>query len=220
MGKRLGAIAGALGGLLSLLIGTGVVAAGSDAVVSTGNQVTSGAYRPAHRLAAAVVEPGAACADAPFTHEPMPAAITAGAVDLSGSSQPVAVGRLCIRNDGAEAGQVDLRFASVLEREVGACEPAERETGADASCEDGDDGELSRVLAVRVATPHGLCRTAQGTWDEVVLGVGIAPRLDPGEVCTLDIEVSVAATAGEPARAAAQTDAIQWDLVVSLEERS
>jgi hypothetical protein len=224
-----------LGAALSLLLGTGLFALASDSVTSTGNKARSGTFTSTTaqdlKVARVPFDPTDAstsdCANATYSDGPLTALINpAGNINVSldtinsDSQNDV----LCVKNAGSAAGRIRVVFDNVVETEVGACEASEAAAG-DASCQDGQAGELASVLTPGFAegpNETGLCDPLQ-TYFSSWQGTGqvLAPHVVPGAFCVWILETHTdldPVTSPEEQRLRAQTDMVQWDISFTLEE--
>ncbi|MEX2556439.1 MAG: hypothetical protein WEB06_12525 [Actinomycetota bacterium] len=208
----------ALGAAVSLLLGSGLLALASDSVTSTGNTVTSGTF--AHDVKAARVSDAAECGTATYEDGPFTALLTW--TTTLGEETSTSTDVFCLRNDGSAVGQLSLTFQNIVDTEVGACESSESAAG-DTSCQDGDAGELSQVLAAQTAgqtgSTSGSC-TGTGRSSFANLGANsfvFDADLAPGEICALRMTVFAEGGQSDDTYAQAQTDRVQWDITFTLQ---
>lgn len=213
-----------VGMAVSLLLGSGLFALATDTIVSVDNELSSGEIAtPSLDLKAALVPDNEPCDAAHATSDgPLPASVSSQ-VDLTGSDF-IQGQDYCVMSTGSDAiGKLTYVFDNRLYTELGDCTPSEMnaEFGADASCGEGQPGELHQILQVRVmdaSTLHLDCdvRVDQFVSFEDFLGQTDV-RMGPGQVCRLRLELQIDPDASLNQRARAQTDQVQWDVTFSLE---
>ncbi len=228
----------AIGAVVSLLLGSGLLSIVSDSVTSEGNSLESGEFTPpAHDLQAQLTL-GACSSQSDYSDGPLTAMVSTPEGTPNVTLDGAHFGgdrRLCLKNAGSRAGQVLLRFDSIVDSEVGQCSSSESDPdqGADTSCLDGDQGELSSILYVSFlvrpgdTTSDSCASTASfffgdyGNPDVFGVGYPVDSSLAPGEVCALDLDYSVGRddfVTPEQQKFAAQTDRVQWDIVATLQD--
>ncbi len=197
----------------SLLLGSGLLAVITDSVTSQGNSVQSATYTR-QDLKATRVAAEAPCPADPTAYEDalsLPSFMLSNAIidleqDLAAASGQY---RICVLNNGSQAGTLAIAPANAVDSEVG-CSDSEVAAG-DTSCTNGDAGELKPLLkyeALACFGPPALARLEGAS--PAVFG-----DFFPGGPC--DVEVRVWVEGGTPQqRAAAQTDKVQWDFVFTL----
>jgi len=205
----------ALGTVVVLLTGSGLVSLLSDSVTVTGNQAESGSL-PSHDVQAAIVATTADCASAGYTDGPVAAAIDADVDLASGANLPRSV--MCIKNNGTANGRLVMSFENVVEVEVGACTASE--AAVDTSCADADPGELSQVLQLHqtvadVNSCPPVVTSMPFPFGHYLTPSVISSVLPPGGICAVILTPS--ANLGGPL-VAAQTDRLTWDIMFTLED--
>jgi hypothetical protein len=229
-------VAAAIGSVVSLLLGSGLLAVLSDSVTSTGNEAASGEYDFTHDLQAVTIPAGDTCNSSTEVFDgPIPGVINGGEagafqVDLNSTTGDEfgTSAAVCVVNTGTHTGRVMMEFASVSDLERGGCTATEIDPGGDTSCD--DTGELEPVLhsgitdagAAGITSSSSSCST--GT-DRVefgwvrVFGVVVDEDLAPGEGCAVIIRFGVNPDVTNPQpRLVAQTDQVTFDIVFTLED--
>lgn len=142
--------------------------------------------------------------------------------------------RLCLANAGDGYGSLDVSIVNLVSTEVGTCSATEAaaETAlALSGCESGDQGELHLVteLVLREYCAGGNQMSyGAGAGDMWSLG-GVADlaatglshsvgHLQPGESCTVDLELWAVFAAADDSLAAAMTDTMQLTIAVDLSD--
>lgn len=135
---------------------------------------------------------------------------------------------ICLKNfDPAGSAPANLRLstAGIQHTEVGACEATEAEAG-DPSCANGQSGELYKVVTLIVrgnfdrnpqcgaGGTSGVSLSSPGSFRMTELR-----GLNPGEVCPIWIMIR-RQVATDQDRLQAQTDAVRWDMIFTLEDRA
>jgi hypothetical protein len=222
----------AIGAALTLLLGSGLMALVSDSMVSDVNSVQSGTFTPpAHDLVVAKVSTDANCADATFdTGSQIDARITDLDFALNPGATSIGSHDLCLKNAGEQTGRVVVSFTNVYEYEIGpgygtpSCEASEADPnrGGDTTCLSSSDvGELRPIvrfgLAASLSTSPS-CTSFELPFGEVQEGGAVLDTdLEPGEICRVQMQ-AISAPETEQQQYAAQTDALQWDVVFTLED--
>jgi hypothetical protein len=218
-----------IGATLSLFLGSGLFALVSDSVRSESNGLVSGTYqRPAHDLQVGLVTPDENCADALYEDGPIEAVIG----DLGPTLDPHTVigpHHLCLKNAGTGVGRLYTSFENVFEFEndtagVPPCQPSEADPsgGGDTTCSQFDAGELRPLLRFGIVENLATSPSCAG-FEENFIDVEQLPQLtdadlEPGEICRVQPQVHVNASATDEQRLAAQTDTLIWDIVFTLED--
>ena len=216
-----------LGSTISLLLGAGLFALSSDSVTSAGNSAESGTWTPpAHDLQVAMSDDLLlSCAHANYTSS-LPATFSAAPVDLAQlpGAGPYVRKVVCLTNAGDAPGQLTASVTNFVQTET-ACSPGEGDAG-DATCGSGA-GELGAVV------DEGMSNYDDVDSDPACSSIGypvsrfeagyvhnvLNPSLPPGGSCRFIYQLSPTfLTVTEAQRLQAQTDAVQWDLVLTLED--
>jgi len=222
------------GTAISGMLGSGLLAATSDSVSSTGNVVTSSQYTgpvpAAHNIQVGRVAFNAtSCSAATYTDGPTTIFQTRTVDgDDPGSASGQGYDDLCLKNVGTLTGQVLLTLGNVLDTEIGACEPGEAapDLGADTTCADGAAGELSSVLRVSHGSPGagstGTCVPGTSFVDfnaARTTPLVVATAMAPGEICRFgNFSTMLQSGLSEAQKAISQTDRVQFDLVFTLRD--
>lgn len=247
---RVGVI-GIVAAMLFTTVGAGsVFAQVADAVTILGASVTSDEWTPPVSgpvlAVAAVGSSTAECKTATYDDDGT-LSVAPQAVDLAAAidAQVAAEGRFpsgalattmgdyCFRNDGDADGELSVRLLARSSVEVGECSTVERgaEGGASNSCDDGDSGELDRIMAVSLqsspgegmpqcpglapgAGTNGTFHRGHQPGDSVPLYVVLAP----GESCLLRLVITDYDAPTPDEALAAMTDTYAADLAVVLTE--
>ena len=216
-----------LGTVVSLLLGAGLFALTSDSVTSAGNSAESGTWKPpAHDLQVATSDDfGFACANANYTKS-LPTTFSAAPVDLARS--PGAGSHIskivCIRNAGTAPARLTASVTNFVQTET-ECSTGEAEAG-DATCGSGT-GEVGAVLDEGfslfsevgsdpdcTASGYFVSRFESGYLDNV-----LHPSLPAGATCRFVYNLSPTfLSVTEAQRLQAQSDSVQWDLVLTLQD--
>ena len=220
-----------LGTGLSLLLGSGLFAAVSDSVESTGNKARSGTSAAGAQditVARVAFDPmsfGAEdCAGGTYGNGPLTALLNPSGginVSLDNANFDGQTDVLCVRNSGATTGRIKVIFDNVVETEVGACETTESSAG-DTTCSDAAAGELKSVLQpgfVERLGETGTCSALQTSfagWEGA--GQVLASSVAPGQICVWQLETHTDLTTTDTQRLRAQTDMVQWDITFVLED--
>lgn len=216
-------VVAAAGGLLSVLLGSGLLALTSDSITSPGNDFSSGTYAAAaHDVQAAAIDPTTDDCHAMTSlgDGPLPVVITGETIDLDGGSI-VQLTDFCIRNDGTELGQLRASLVVLAEQEDGPCSPGEAEAG-DTGCEGAAEGDLTQVVQWAFAT-NGTFTSSSCTgrspadFDAANTGL-IDTGLAPGETCQVYLAIQISSTASDDAKLRAQTDRVHLDITFTLED--
>ena len=210
----------AAGGILSLLLGSGLISMVSDSVASTGNVIESDRFSASSHDLKIFPGPCAnATSSAQFSDGPLTAAFdnTSGPYDLT-TSPLVAGPNACLKNFGSGTGRVTVVFANVVQTEVGVCLASESQAG-DTSCANGALGEIGDIVRVRLANANG-SSSASCVGQSGLISTAGAMTLDadlaPGETC--DYRLDYLAIEDDTGRSKAQTDRVQWDIVFTLQD--
>lgn len=226
---RMGALA--LGTTASLLLGSGLISRLSDSVTSSGNRIESGerggVEQQQHDVRAALLDsqdPGGCPTDAAAYQSD---GLAAGTFGTGGGADAFAVaGQLdnyCIRNFGSTTGQLLVSLANVLDSETGC---SDTEAAVDSTCGSGT-GELSGILDAYYVgyDSAGSCKAESpplGT--SSVADAQTTPtalvQLDPGATCELYLYFAPRQDTPGSALDAAQTDAMDFDVVFTLADPS
>ena len=216
--KRLGVTASALvcGLLLCALSGSGLIASVSDTATSVGNNIASGTYTPPTGIGTQIVAHGGCAPSIVFSGAPLTAALSSADIDLNDSgSTSIQPNTFCIKNTGAVVADLSLSFVNVVATEVGACEVSEASAG-DRTCEDGQSGELTKVLSAAVLSDVGDCTSPALPFAKYQKPRTITTALAPGAVCGIEMEVLRAPHATSKSLFRAQTDAVSWETAIGL----
>lgn len=216
-------VVAAAGGLLSVVLGSGLLALTSDSTTSPNNDFRSGTYVPAaHDVRAATIDPTTDDCHAMTSlgDGPLPVVITGETIDLDGGSIDQSTD-FCVRNDGTDPGQLRASLVVLAEQEETPCAPGEAEAG-DIGCEGTAEGDLTPVVQWAFAT-HGTFTssscTGRGPADFDASNTGlIDPDLAPGETCRVYLALQISSTASDDAKLRAQTDRVHLDIVFTLED--
>ena len=216
-----------LGTTVSLLLGAGLFALTSDSVTSAGNSAESGTWKPpAHDLQVATSDDfGFACANANYTTS-LPVTFSAAPLDLARSpgAGPYVSKIVCVKNAGTAPARLTASVTNFVQTET-ACSTGEAEAG-DATCGEGA-GEVGTVLDETMsqyaevgsdpdctASGYPVSRFESGYVDNT-----LHPSLPPGASCRYVYMLSPTfLSVTESQRLQAQTDAVQWDLVLTLQD--
>lgn len=195
------------------IAGSGLVAMEQSSVSSLGNSLTAGVIEAGGGLAIARVDDPAACPEANWGTAPIPALVL-DRVDTADPAWRLDGPVVCLRNEGADRVELHVTATNVGDIELGPCEAGEQAAG-DTSCSDGEAGELGH--AVVLGWDHGggdaACTgTARSFGDHVTDQVALG-GLSPGAWCGLKLSVGI--DSDEAVRARAQSDRLQWDLVLT-----
>jgi hypothetical protein len=216
-----------LGTVVSLLMGAGLFALTGDSVTSGGNSAESGTWKPpAHDLQMATNDDfGFSCANADYTKS-LPTTFSAAPVDLA---QPPGAGPyiskiMCIKNAGTAPARLTASVTSFVQTETG-CSSGEVDAG-DATCGSGvgevgtvlDEGfsQFSEVGSDPDCTASGyfVSRFEAGYLDNV-----LHPSLPAGATCRFVYNLSPTfLSVTEAQRLQAQSDSVQWDLILTLQD--
>lgn len=221
MNRSRTALVAVAGGLVALMIGSGLLALISDSITSPGNDFSSGTFAvAAHDVRAAAIEPQSSDCDAMtmLGDGPLPAVLSADMVGLNGDPM-LQFTDFCIRNDGSQVAQLRASLVVTAETDT-ACSTGEAEAGD--ACGGQTTGELSTVLQWQFPT-HGTFTSlscAEGSLvDFGPVNTGIVdPDLAPGETCRVYLAVAASPTATDEAKLRAQTDGMHLDIVFTLED--
>lgn len=222
----------ALGVALTLLSGAGVFAlAGDSALVRNNDLATSTFTRPTHDIRLATMDPNSGECPAMYGAGNQPSnkwkAELPAAFEGSFSPQIPTDGNrlskganLCIGNFGTSSGQLHLSFAGIVSSEV-SCEPDEPAVG-DACTPSNyldDEGEIDDITKIDIRSGGGtLSCGSHGplTFDDMTAAGVALVDLPSRQFCTTFIGLSVNGSVSDDRMALAQTDRIQWTIVVSL----
>jgi hypothetical protein len=212
----------AIGGALSLLLGSGLISLVSDSVTSEANSLESGTFSPASydlKLARVLTESCAAVPYDSYQDGPLTALFTNGTLDLSQGRSNVNRIEVCLRNLGNGVGKLVASNGNYIETEIGGCEPSESEAG-DTTCGDGDHGELFGVLSSNffVSPLHDSSPSCTGAAGHISSQLVLDQDLAPGESCRIVVDYRVDPTVSDNDRLLAQTDRLQWDITFTLED--
>jgi hypothetical protein len=218
-----------LGTAAAALLGSGLISALADSASSTGNYVETSSFTEdgdGHDLKIAILpyngETG--CEDPGLVYtDNVGAAAFSTPIDMDDPN--AGTGQLeddyCLYNAGSSAGEIWVSFANHFDTEV-ACTNDE-ESVDPASCGAGE-GELSDALTQAAAVKWGGDCYQPG--EEIATTIGsfqsfLTPQptnitLAPGERCR--VYWSMAVDADPAIRRAAQSDAMQWDNVFTLQD--
>ena len=226
-GRSLKVVLLVLGTVVSLLLGAGLFALTSDSVTSSGNSAESGTWKPpAHDLQVAMSDDfGLACSNANYSKS-LPTTFAAAPVDLARSPASGAhISKVvCIKNAGTAAGRLTASVTNFVQTET-ECSTGEADAG-DATCGSGA-GEVGTVLDEGfsqfsdvgsdpncTASGYFVSRFESGYLDNV-----LHPSLPPGAYCRFVYSLSPTfLTVTEAQRLQAQSDSVQWDLVLKLQD--
>jgi hypothetical protein len=197
------------------------------------NYVQSGTYTPpAHDLVVAKVSTDTTCADGVFdTGTRIDARITDFDFALNPGAISIGSHDLCLQNAGNLTGRVVVSFTNVFEYELGegyatpSCEASEEDParGGDTTCGSGgaDLGELRPIVRfglVSSLSTSPSCTSFELPFTEVQQsGAVLDADLEPGEICRVQMQ-AISAPETEQQQYAAQTDALGWDVVFTLED--
>jgi hypothetical protein len=215
-----------LGTVTSVLLGAGLFALTGDSITSGGNSAESGTWKPpAHDLQVAASDDFAlSCANANYT-DALPATFSAVDVDLSRSPGAGAyVSKIfCLKNAGTSPAQLTASVVNFVQTEAG-CSDGEAGAG-DATCGTGA-GELGSAVDEWFslyddgsADPGCVAPFAVSRFEAGYVDVVLNPSLPAGATCRYVYHLAPTfLTVTEAQRLQAQSDGIQWDVVLSLTE--
>lgn len=226
-----GLLATALGGILSLVVGAGILALGSDTHTSEGNRAESSDFTASHQLSTAAISHQDSCSGATFEESGPMVAIAADHRDFDSDSYSALENgyprSVCLRNDGSAPGRVVMSALVLEDVEMGVCD--EDEAFVDSTCTDGGPGELSEVLHLAAYKNHishtsdthcdmgpaGNRRLPFATWATPSV---IETSLAPGETCRLTVSTLGPQSFDERDKQLAQTDRVTYSVSFTLED--
>lgn len=223
----------AMGTVVSLLLGSGLLAQVSDSIRSEDNATQSGTLAPdpsgGEGLVAALVGNTVSCnGTTDVTDGPLPAIVTDSTASTAALSTPGAsffvqqTTDTCVRNAGAASGRLMVTFDQILSSEVAECEVPEADAG-DTTCTDGSDGEFEDVISAAFRPlPGNACSGVSNQrlpFNQIsTAGLTIDDAFAPGDTCRFYLQLYISADATEEQRLIAQSDRLQWDIVLTLED--
>lgn len=138
------------------VLGGGLFAATTDALLSQGNDVQSNAIAEGAGVdvQGAIVSDASLCnaglGEGAFSDGPIGPVVT-GTFDLNAQAPTITSEIVCLRNIGDTDASVIARHTDAVQTEVGTCEQSEIDAG-DVSCGDGDVGELRANFGPETST--------------------------------------------------------------------